>query len=103
MKVRVPITNLDGTFRLIDILSTCETAEILGISRTHVTRLCKSGVLTYRRVGKNYAITRESVERARNYRQSRGRGFLIRPNPDESPPLANWRSRLMDLLEGKSR
>jgi excisionase family DNA binding protein len=56
-----------------NLLSTNEAAQLLGITRTQVTRLCKAGVLVSQRIGHTLAITRDSIEYAADNRPAIGR------------------------------
>jgi excisionase family DNA binding protein len=42
-------------------LSTLETAQILGLSRMHITRLIKSGKIKAVKVGRSYQIDSDSL------------------------------------------
>lgn len=42
--------------------STIETAQILGISRIAVYKKVKSGVISARKIGRNYAVPSQEVE-----------------------------------------
>ena len=55
------------------LLATSEAANLLGVTRAQITRLCASGVLVSYRRGHKLAITRESIEYAREHRPKRGR------------------------------
>lgn len=47
-----------------DILSTYQVAQILNLTRQHVTRLCREGKLEARRYdGRHWVVTREALER----------------------------------------
>lgn len=56
-----------------DMLSTQQVSNILGISRSQVTRLCKAGVFDYERIGRTLAIDALSVHEAFAARRMRGR------------------------------
>ena len=44
-----------------DIIGPKEAADILGVSRRHVLRLASSGVLDAKKLGREWAISRQSV------------------------------------------
>ncbi len=44
-------------------LSTAEAAKLLGISRVHVVRLIRSGILRAQRVGRAYALPKDQFQR----------------------------------------
>lgn len=44
-----------------DYISTTEAGKILGLSRTHVLRLAKSGKIPAVRIGRNFAIKKSDL------------------------------------------
>jgi excisionase family DNA binding protein len=44
-----------------DLISVKETAEILGYSRIHIVRLINSGAIKATRIGRSYAVDKNSL------------------------------------------